>query len=66
MSLDLMPAEEGAAVLNADTFRESHPLYAQLTLEKPEQASFLVNPDAASWTRKLIEDCMLTPQKLYT
>ena len=53
-------AEEAppSVTINADDFRDYHPMYEKLKLSEPERASFLVNEDVSLWTQKLIRQAV--------
>jgi Cdc6-like AAA superfamily ATPase len=55
-NLALEQLKKNAVYINTDEFRNQHPSYIKLLEEQNPKASFLVDPDAAGWTRKLLSD----------
>ncbi|MDJ1497578.1 zeta toxin family protein [Cytophagaceae bacterium DM2B3-1] len=53
-----IPKTESYVLINADTFRESHPHYEPLQRQHNYKASYLVDPDVSVWTRRLIADAI--------
>ena len=47
-----------SVVINADEFRDYHPLYESLKRSEPERASFLVNEDVSGWARNIIRQAV--------